>query len=59
MLWVVIQAALILGSTLFLVLGLYVTRERPLWLGFLLLVAAWVPSYWVVPIVARVFGSHR
>lgn len=45
MFWLVIQAALVFTASLLVLLGFIVTKERPRWLGWLLLTAAWVPAY--------------
>lgn len=45
MLWLIIQAALVFGASLLILLGFIVAKERPHWLGWLLLAATWVPAY--------------
>ncbi|WP_395740037.1 hypothetical protein [Prosthecobacter sp.] len=45
MLWLIIQAGLIFAASLLVLLGFTATKERPRWLGWLLLSAARVPVY--------------
>lgn len=45
MLWLLIQSALVFAASLLILLGFTVTKDRPRWLGWLLLTAAWVPCY--------------
>lgn len=45
MFWLIIQAVLVFAASLVTLLGLFVAKERPRWLGWLLLGAAWVPVY--------------
>ncbi|WP_395753122.1 hypothetical protein [Prosthecobacter sp.] len=44
-LWLLVQAALVFTASLLIVVGFIVTKGRSRWMGWPLLIAAWVPVY--------------